>query len=91
MLGFGEHTPFECIGQIEESRLALYLCYQKGVRGEAMKWYEYIKSDNIEQILQKFTRIYAENGLPQKYASTLYAYFEEIQDDTFEYFRNVIT
>ncbi len=26
MVGLGEHTPFECIGQVEESRLALALC-----------------------------------------------------------------
>ncbi len=35
MVGLGAHTPFECIGQIEESRLAMRLCAAKGVVGAA--------------------------------------------------------
>lgn len=30
MVGLGEHTPFECIGHLEESRLALALCAARG-------------------------------------------------------------
>lgn len=33
MMGFGAHTPFECIGQIDESRLALLLCNARGLLG----------------------------------------------------------
>lgn len=33
MMGLGEHTPFECIGQVEESRLALALCEARGLLG----------------------------------------------------------
>lgn len=33
MVGLGAHTPFECIGQIEESRLALALCQARGLLG----------------------------------------------------------
>jgi hypothetical protein len=36
MLGLAEHTPFECIGQIDETRLAFELCRRKGLRGAAM-------------------------------------------------------
>lgn len=35
MVGLGEHTPFECIGQVEESRLALALCEARGLLGPA--------------------------------------------------------
>ena len=35
MFGLGAHTPFECIGQIEESRLALALCAARGLLGPA--------------------------------------------------------
>ena len=35
MLGLGEHIPFECIGQKEESQLAMSLCALKGVTGRA--------------------------------------------------------
>jgi len=33
MLGLGVHTPFECIGHVEESRLALALCRARGLLG----------------------------------------------------------
>lgn len=35
MMGLGAHTPFECIGQVEESRLALLLCRARGLLGPA--------------------------------------------------------
>lgn len=35
MVGLGAHTPFECIGQIDESRLALLLCRARGLLGPA--------------------------------------------------------
>lgn len=39
MLGLESHTPFECIGEISESRLAFELCYRKGLRGRAIDTY----------------------------------------------------
>jgi len=39
MLGLGEHTPFECIGEVEETRLAFELCRRKGLTGKAMDMY----------------------------------------------------
>lgn len=37
MLGLAEHTPFECIGQVAETRLAFELCRRKGLNGAAME------------------------------------------------------
>ena len=37
LLGLEEHTPFECVGQVEESRLAFALCSRKGLDGQAME------------------------------------------------------
>ncbi len=36
LLGLTEHTPFECVGQVEESRLALAVCVRRGLRGLAI-------------------------------------------------------
>lgn len=36
MLGLEAHTPFECIGQIPEARLAFERCRRKGLTGKAM-------------------------------------------------------
>ena len=40
MLGLADHTPFECIGQIDEARLAFELLRRRGVTGAAMQMYE---------------------------------------------------
>lgn len=39
MLGLEEHTPFECIGTVGETRLAFALCHRKGLKGRAMDTY----------------------------------------------------
>nr|VFK63334.1 MAG: hypothetical protein BECKUNK1418G_GA0071005_10326 [Candidatus Kentron sp. UNK]VFK70806.1 MAG: hypothetical protein BECKUNK1418H_GA0071006_10396 [Candidatus Kentron sp. UNK] len=39
LLGLDEHTPFECIGQIDESRLAFEICRRKGLTGKAMEMF----------------------------------------------------
>ena len=33
LLGLAAHTPFECVGQVEEARLALALCGRRGLLG----------------------------------------------------------
>jgi len=37
MLGLEAHTPFECIGQVDEVKLAFALCRRKGLRGRALE------------------------------------------------------
>lgn len=39
MLGLAEHTPFECVGQVEEARLAFELLRRQGLEGRAMEIY----------------------------------------------------
>lgn len=40
LLGLTDHTPFECIGSVDEVRLAFELCRRRGLRGEAMSVFE---------------------------------------------------
>jgi len=40
MLGLGDHTPFECIGQVDEARLAFELLRRRGRIGAAMRMFE---------------------------------------------------
>jgi hypothetical protein len=40
MLGLADHTPFECIGQVEESRLFFELLRRRGRTGRAMQLFE---------------------------------------------------
>lgn len=36
MFGLAEHTPFECVGQVDEALLALELATSRGMRGQAI-------------------------------------------------------
>jgi hypothetical protein len=40
MLGLADHTPFECIGQVDEARLFFELARQRGHTGAAMQLFE---------------------------------------------------
>lgn len=36
LLGLAQHTPFECVGQVEESRLAMTICELRNIPGQAV-------------------------------------------------------
>ena len=63
MLGLEAHTPFECIGQIDEVRLAFELCRRKGLRGRAMDTYiREVPRIDAPAILERYLRVFAEHA-----------------------------
>ncbi|MDY6782942.1 MAG: hypothetical protein SW833_10410 [Cyanobacteriota bacterium] len=69
MVGLDEHTPFECIGEIDESRLAMKKCWEKGLSGRALKMFnQEILSDRLidwQHLENKYNRIYeTEHAIP---------------------------
>lgn len=63
MAGLGEHTPFECIGQIEESRLAILLCRARGLLGPAGRALaESLPPLDVPAVLDRFLRVDFENA-----------------------------
>jgi len=40
LLGLTKHTPFECVGQADETRLLFELCRKRGIKGDAMTLYD---------------------------------------------------
>ncbi|NET01782.1 MAG: hypothetical protein F6K62_00480 [Sphaerospermopsis sp. SIO1G2] len=69
MVGLGEHTPFECIGEIEESRLLMKRCLERGLTGKALDMFtEEILSKskiNWQKIEDKYNYVYAtEHAIP---------------------------
>ncbi|QYX31042.1 hypothetical protein [Sphaerospermopsis torques-reginae] len=69
MVGLGEHTPFECIGEIEESRLLMKRCLERGLTGKALDIFtEEILSDRRikwQEIEQKYNFVYStEHAIP---------------------------
>jgi hypothetical protein len=69
MVGLSEHTPFECIGEIEESRLLMKRCLERDLSGKALDMFtEEILSDttiNWQKIEEKYNYVYAtEHAIP---------------------------
>ncbi len=64
MLGLSIHTPFECIGEIDESRLMMKRCLEKGLSGQALDIFreEILTNSSISwpTIENKYNYIYAE-------------------------------
>lgn len=73
MLGLEEHTPFECIGQVEEARLAFTLCRIKGLKGKAMDLFvkRFPEYDAVSHA-NEFIRLYTmDSTLPEILSSRL--------------------
>lgn len=69
MLGLCEHTPFECIGEVDESRLAMKKCLEKGLSGKALDIFSQdILSDlsiDWHKIEEKYDHVYiTEHAIP---------------------------
>jgi UDP-N-acetyl-alpha-D-muramoyl-L-alanyl-L-glutamate epimerase len=78
MLGLGEHTPFECIGQVEEARLAFALCQRKGLTGRAMNLYrQHFPQLDFAPILQRFLSVdMTQSAIPSAVASRMHPLLE---------------
>jgi hypothetical protein len=73
MLGLEKHTPFECIGQINESRLAFELCRRKGLTGKAMKVFiDEVKDFDVHAAVNEYTTVNHDYALiPTEIASKI--------------------
>jgi hypothetical protein len=52
LLGLGEHNAFECVGEVDETRLAFYACSQQpGVKGKAMDVFlhTFVPKEDVEK------------------------------------------
>lgn len=78
MLGLSVHTPFECIGEIDESRLMMKRCLEKGLSGKTLDIFQQkILTDasiDWQSIEDKYNNIYTEDhAIP-------YEFFNPIKD-----------
>jgi hypothetical protein len=63
MLGLEAHTPFECIGQIDEAQLAFELCRRKGLEGAAMQTFiKECEPLDWKKVLDKYLAVYDEES-----------------------------
>ncbi|HBR00456.1 MULTISPECIES: hypothetical protein [unclassified Roseofilum] len=65
MIGLEEHTPFECIGEIDESRLAMKQCLKKGLSGKALEVFknEVLSDHSIDwqKLEEKYDKVYLQD------------------------------
>jgi hypothetical protein len=68
MMGLGEHTPFECIGEIDEARLALSLCAARGRRSRAIEIYRREAPKlNLDAVLARYATVHVgAHGIPER-------------------------
>ncbi|MCX6926108.1 MAG: hypothetical protein NT154_23300 [Verrucomicrobia bacterium] len=93
MLGLGEHTPFECIGQIEEVRLAFELCRRKGLTGRAMDLYcRHFPALNADRIVERYLAVdLTQSGIPTELAGRLRPALEEGARQGRQYLTKLLT
>ncbi|XP_074662059.1 UDP-N-acetyl-alpha-D-muramoyl-L-alanyl-L-glutamate epimerase-like [Tubulanus polymorphus] len=80
MLGLGKHNAFECVGQIDESRLAFELCKRKGLKGKAMDVYnnEVCQKFDKEAAVERLTEVDTEyDQMPSKFAEDVMNLFHK--------------
>jgi hypothetical protein len=70
LLGLDRPKPFECVGEIGESRLALELCRRRGATGRAVEaWARRAESFDTRAALDRYLRVdETASGLPDEMA-----------------------
>jgi len=92
MLGLGENTPFECIGQIQEVQLAFELCKRKGLTGKAMQMYiNHFPSLDTHPIINKYLTVnMAQTGIPAAIAKLIEPHFQVLVTETHQYLNSIL-
>ena len=82
LLGLEEHIPFECVGQIPESRLAFEICRQKGLHGEAFHQCSgQLPELDVENVLQEYLSVDSNNHtIPPRFWETIFPILREASD-----------
>lgn len=75
MLGLDDHTPFECIGQIEEVRLAFTMARARGLGGRAMAYLDEVGVVDTAAILDRYLAVGDEHRIPAGLAPRILDFF----------------
>lgn len=72
MLGLHDHTPFECIGQISETRLAFALAQGQGLVGRAMETFaSKVPVEDWVRVADELLTVSDEHEIPGSFADPL--------------------
>ena len=73
LLGLEGHMPFECIGQVDEVKLAFELCRSRGLHGKAMDLYlADVEKPDFPKIVSRYTAVdLSQSSLPRDLAPAI--------------------
>ena len=75
MIGLADHTPFECIGEIAEARLALALVLARGRKNRATELFRTEGGAlDLDAILSRYARVHADapHGIPPELSGRVF-------------------
>lgn len=75
MLGLEDHTPFECIGQIDEVRLAFTMAKARGLQGRAMGYLDEVGAVDTSLLLDRYLQVDERHRIPPALASGILGFF----------------
>jgi hypothetical protein len=92
MLGLGDHIPFECIGQVAESRLAFELCKKKGLTGKAMDMYmKHFPNLETKSILDKYLNVApGQSAIPPAVATHIVPQMQKAAKEAHLYIKEIM-
>lgn len=77
MLGLESHTPFDCIGQVDEVRLAFKMARARGLRGRAMTYLDEVGPVDVAGILDRYLSVGDDHGIPDRLAPGIIRFFRD--------------
>ena len=93
MLGMTDHTPFECIGQVEEVRLAFEICRRKRLGGKMMDCFKKnfnLNKKELKNMIDKYSKIYdSDIAYPHELKEGLLASLKKGNEMAMGYFREM--
>lgn len=81
LLGLEQHTPFECVGQIDEVRLAFMMARARGLEGRAMSYLEEVGALDAGALLHRYLRVDGHHHIPGALAPRVLAFFRNRAED----------
>lgn len=94
MIGLEEHTPFECIGEIDEARLALALCSARGRKARAVSLFDREGGAlDLPSILRRYAVVHddAPHGIPAQLGSKVLPAMKEAEKSAHERIQGLLS
>nr|BBH86562.1 hypothetical protein KTC_13130 [Thermosporothrix sp. COM3] len=90
LMGKSGHRPFECVGEVDETRLALYACLQQGYQGKILDIFrqEILPYIDIGALLSRYNTVFSEkHAIPPRLAEPVLLQFAAVRVNEQEFLK----